>query len=318
MVTFATSKRHCMRKAIGISETVFDILFKNDQPLAGVPGGSVLNCVVSLGRTGTPCCLMSETGDDHIGQIISDFLTSNGVSPNYVVHGEGKKTAISLAFLDENNDAHYSFYKDYQHSQFQFRLPDVGKDDVIVIGSYFALIPSLRPQVRSFLETAKSNGAIIYYDVNFRPNHIQEKEQLMPVIHENFQLADIVRGSADDFRILYGYDDADRIWNEKISPLCGSFILTRGADGTELRTGTLRKHFDSRKIQTVSTIGAGDSFNAGILYGLIHDNVTQEMISSLTEKQWNSLVGYGIDFSSDVCQRTENYISRELAEKYRV
>lgn len=306
-----------MRKAIGISETVFDILFKNEVPVAGVPGGSVLNGMITLGRTGTPCCIMSEVGEDHIGDVIEHFLTANGVNADYVVHGAGKKSNISLAFLDENNDAHYTFYKDYLASQFTFRIPEVNRDDVVMIGSYFALIPSLRPQVLDFLKYAKSRGAIIYYDINFRPNHAQEKEQLFPSIRENFQFADIVRGSADDFEILFGHSDAGRIWEEEVSPYCDSFICTRGADGTELITGSFRKIYPSRNIQTVSTIGAGDSFNAGIVYGLIRDGIRQGDISNLPESRWDSLTAYGIEFSSEVCQRTENYISPELAAKFR-
>lgn len=307
-----------MRKVIGISETVFDILFKDDKPVDGVPGGSVLNCMVSLGRTGTPGCLISEVGDDHTGRLIARFLTDNGVSAECLSYGKDKKTSVSLAFLDNNNDAHYTFYKDYSGCQFQFKKPQINPDDIVIIGSYFAVIPSLRPQVKDFLEYAKERGAIIYYDINFRPNHLAEKEALMGPIRENIALADIVRGSSDDFDILFGHSCTDKLWNEEISPYCKSFICTRGADGTDLRTSTLSEHFPSRKIQTKSTIGAGDSFNAGILYGLIDGGFVQKEIISLDTEKWSGLIGFGIDFSSDVCQRTENYISRELAEKYRV
>ena len=306
-----------MRKVVGISETVFDILFKNDKPMDGVPGGSVLNCMLSLGRTGTPACLLSETGDDHVGRLIARFLTDNGVSADCVVFGAGKKSSVSLAFLDENNDAHYTFYKDYSSSQFQLKTPEVNPEDIVIIGSYFAVIPSLRPQVKGFLEYARSRGAIIYYDINFRPNHIAEKEMLMEPIRENMRLADIVRGSADDFELLFGHSCTDRLWNEEISPCCSSFICTRGAGGTDLRTESISEHYPSRSIQTVSTVGAGDSFNAGILYGIIRCGFKQAGIAGLSREEWSRLIEFGTDFSSDVCQRTENCISRELAAKYR-
>lgn len=307
-----------MRKVIGISETVFDILFKEERPVAGVPGGSVLNGMVTLGRTGIPCIIMTETGSDHIGGVISRFLTENGVSDEYVIRGEGKKSSVSLAFLDENNDAHYTFYKDYDSCRFQFRIPEVNTGDIVMIGSYFALIPSLRPQVREFLEYARGKGAVIYYDINFRPNHSHEKEQLMESVHENCRFADIVRGSADDFEILFGHSDTGRLWQEEISPYCSSFICTRGADGTDLRTRSVNVHFPSKDIRTVSTIGAGDSFNAGIIYGLFKEGISKEDISQLNPTGWNRLISYGIDFSSDVCCSTENYISKELASRYHI
>lgn len=307
-----------MKRVIGISETVFDILFRNDRPIAGVPGGSVFNGLTSLGRTGVECAIISETGDDHVGDLISKFLVSNGVSPEYMVRGKGKKSAVSLAFLDENSDAHYSFYKDYSNSGFEFRLPEVNGGDVILFGSYFALIPVLRPQVSSFLHYAKERGAILYYDVNFRPNHSHEIPQLMDSLHENLMLADIVRGSADDFGILYGETDPDRIWSRFMSSCCDSFICTQGPDGVQLRTKSLSCGWPSRRIQAVSTVGAGDSFNAGIVYGLVKHGIERSEIASLSKETWDRLVGYGIDFGCEVCMSTENYISPEFASRYRL
>ena len=59
-----------MRKVIGIGETILDIIFRNAQPSAAVPGGSVFNAIVSLGRMGVNVCFISETGNDHVGNII--------------------------------------------------------------------------------------------------------------------------------------------------------------------------------------------------------------------------------------------------------
>ena len=53
-----------MRKVIGIGETILDIIFRDEQPSAAVPGGSVFNGIVSLSRTGVPVCFISETGND--------------------------------------------------------------------------------------------------------------------------------------------------------------------------------------------------------------------------------------------------------------
>ena len=68
-----------MRKVIGIGETVLDIIFKNDQPIGAVPGGSVFNGIISLGRSGVPTSFISETGNDRVGKQIIHFLEDNGV-----------------------------------------------------------------------------------------------------------------------------------------------------------------------------------------------------------------------------------------------
>ena len=93
------------KRVIGIGETVLDILFKNDQPQKAVPGGSTFNSIVSLGRAGVPCVMVTEVGGDHIGEMTCKFLRDNGVSDEFVCRHKGTKSHITLAFLDENNDA---------------------------------------------------------------------------------------------------------------------------------------------------------------------------------------------------------------------
>ena len=103
-----------MPRVIGIGETVLDILFKNDQPQKAVPGGSTFNSIVSLGRAGVPCAMITQTGSDHIGDMICAFLRKNGVSDEFVCRHPNTKSHITLAFLDEHNDAQYEFYKDHK------------------------------------------------------------------------------------------------------------------------------------------------------------------------------------------------------------
>ena len=80
-----------MRKVIGIGETILDIIFRNEQPSAAVAGGSVFNGIVSLSRTGVPVCFISETGNDHVGNIILRFMRDNHISTDYVnVFPDGK------------------------------------------------------------------------------------------------------------------------------------------------------------------------------------------------------------------------------------
>ena len=55
-----------MRKVIGIGETVLDIIFKNEQPIGAVPGGSVFNGIISLGRAGVNASFISEAGNDRV------------------------------------------------------------------------------------------------------------------------------------------------------------------------------------------------------------------------------------------------------------
>ena len=253
-----------MRKVIGIGETILDIIFRDNQPTAAVPGGSVFNGIVSLSRTGVPVCFISETGNDRVGDLILRFMRDNHIPTDHVNVFPDGKSPVSLAFLDEHSDAEYIFYKNYPAQRLDVAFPRLEEDDIVVIGSYYALNPVLRDKVVELLEQARQQKAIVYYDPNFRSAHKEEAIKLAPTIIENLEYADIVRGSQDDFFYMYGLRDAERIYKEKIKFYCPNFLCTRGSGEVTLRTATLAKSYPALPLEAVSTIGAGDNFNAGI------------------------------------------------------
>ena len=124
-----------MRKVIGIGETILDIIFKDDQPHAAVPGGSVFNGLISLGRLGVPVLFISETGNDYVGDLIRRFMEQNHISTEFVDRFPDGKSPISLAFLDEQNNANYTFYQNYPKQRLEVPLPPIEEDDIFVFGS---------------------------------------------------------------------------------------------------------------------------------------------------------------------------------------
>jgi fructokinase len=307
-----------MRRVIGIGETVLDIIFRGHQPIQAVPGGSAFNAIISLGRAGVPATFISETGNDRVGQWICGFLQENGVDASNVCVFPDSKSPLSLAFLDEQNNAQYIFYKDHPHDQLDFVYPEVQPDDVVVFGSFFAINPVIRPQVKGFLEYARNHGAIIYYDVNYRASHKNELMRMTPNIIENLEMADIVRGSNEDFEIMYRKKDADSVYRSEISFYTKKFIYTQGSQPVELRAeGGLSKQYPVLKTEkVVSTIGAGDNFNAGIVYGMMKHNIRRiDIDRGLTEQQWDAIIGCALRFSANVCQSINNYIDVDFGQQ---
>ena len=299
-----------MRKVIGIGETILDIIFKNDEPIGAVPGGSVFNGIISLGRSGVPTAFISETGNDRVGQRIIRFLEENHVDASLMNVYPESKSPVSLAFLNEHNDAEYIFYKDHPHDRLEFTMPEIEPDDIVMFGSYYAINPVIRPQVLGFLEYAKSKGAILYYDVNYRASHRDEIMKLTPNIIENLEFADIVRGSKEDFEIMYNKKDADSVYCAQIAFYCKNFIYTQGAEKVELRgVGDINLQYPVKPTETVSTIGAGDNFNAGFVYGLMKYDITRDMLEQgLSEAQWSAIVDEAQQFAANVCQSIHNSV----------
>lgn len=306
-----------MRKVIGIGETVLDIIFKNGKPIEAVPGGSTFNGIVSLGRAGVNATFISEAGNDRVGDYVVKFLKDNGVNTDDVNIYPDTKSPISLAFLDQDNNADYIFYRDQKHDHIDFTYPEIEKDDIVVFGSFYAVNPSLRPQVAGLLEHAKNRGAIIYYDVNYRPAHHNDVMKITPNLIDNLEFADIVRGSREDFMELYKKDSPERVYRAETSFYCKRLIYTDGAQPvTVFSDGGFHKEYPTPPTETVSTIGAGDNFNAGFIYGLIRYGVTRDDIErGVDENTWDKLIACASSFSADCCKDIFNYISKEFGEK---
>lgn len=306
-----------MRKVIGIGETMLDIIFKNGKPIEAVPGGSTFNGIVSLGRAGVKTVFVSETGNDRVGEYVRDFLRDNNVDTSAINVFQETKSPVSLAFLDKDNNADYIFYRDQKHDHMDFAYPDIQKDDIVVFGSFYAVNPALRPQVSGLLEYARQRGAIIYYDINFRKAHQADVMKVTPNLIDNLEYADIVRGSKEDFEVLYKKDSAERVYRAETSFYCKRFIYTDGPNPVSVFSNNgFHKEYAMPKTETVSTIGAGDNFNAGFIYGMIKYGVTRDDVEQgLSEEVWDKLIATATAFSADCCKDIFNYISKEFGQQ---
>jgi fructokinase len=301
-----------MRKIYGIGETVFDIIFKNGQPQAAKAGGAMLNSTVSLGRIGLPVFFISEYAGDNVGQIIDTFLMENGVGTEFIDHFEGGKTKLALAFLNERNDANYTFYQDYPEKRLNIEFPAIQKDDIILCGSIYAITEEIRQKFRVLTTRAFENGAIVIYDPNFRPTHSSDLDFLKPMIIENMQTAKLIRGSDEDFKNIFGAATPDEAW-EVVRKYCNCMVYTANAEGVYVRTISYKGKFSVKAIKPVSTIGAGDNFNAGMMAAIYRNNITADQLEMMGETEWLKVISMGVDFATNVCLSYENYISSEFA-----
>ncbi len=305
-----------MRKIYTIGETVLDILFKDKLPVTAKAGGACLNSAVTMGRLNLPVYFIGEYGLDEVGNIIDAFLKENNVSTDYVYRYYDGKSTLALAFLNENNDAGYDFYKIYPEKRLAVEFPQIQQDDIVLFGSIYAVTLEVRKKLIEFVRQANKKKAIVIYDPNFRKQHLHELHKLKPLIFENFTYADIIRGSNEDFSFIMGTENADETYLE-IGKHCKNLLYTANKKGVFLRTPDKKLVFPVKTLDPVSTIGAGDNFNAGIVYSLIKQEIMYKDLDHLDDKAWESLVTTAVEFATYVCMSYDNYISKEFAEKYK-
>jgi len=93
-------------------------------------------------------------------------------------------------------------------------------------------------------------------------------------------------------------------------------IYTANEEGVFVRTPSFSGKFPVKKITPLSTIGAGDSFNAGVITSLFEKRIRAEQLTELTETEWSEIISVAVDFATDVCCSYNNYVSESFANEF--
>lgn len=303
-----------MRKIYTVGEAIYDIIFENRKPIDAKVGGAMINTSITLGRLGLPIHYVGDTAQDVVGDIMVDFLKENHVDVQHFTRYDNSKSRLALAFIDDKNAPRYSFYKIKTDQKIHLDFPEVNKDDIILYGSFYGIKVDVRGQLVDFLLKARKVGAILIYDPNFRPNHSSLLSAVMPYIEENIRFADIAKGSNEDFELIFGKDNYIDVVHRLKKVGMKRLIYTQNERGIDVHLPDQDFHKDVSKLNPVSAVGAGDTFNAGLIYYLYKNNISRDELLEMGRSQWNDMLDIADHFAANVCMSTENYISIELAE----
>ena len=304
-----------MRKVYTLGETLLDLIFDQSKKPIAKPGGAMLNSAVSLGRLNVPVSFITEIGNDHAGNYMKEFLNQNGVETAYTYYFNDGQTALALAFLDDKKNAEYSFYKNYPEERMAQQLPLLSSDDIVLFGSFFATTHEVRSPLMKFIYQAKQQNAIILYDPNFRKPHLHELPKIKDYILDNISYASIVRGSDEDFKLIFNVSTADEAFGIIKENRCSFLIYTASDKSVEFRSVNILISIEVPQIKTLSTIGAGDTFNAGLIFNLLKHELYNDDLVDVKKEMWEAIIKSAIEFGSHVCTQYDNYITHNFAKQ---
>jgi fructokinase len=247
--------------AVVIGESLTDIVVSGEGQREH-PGGSPMNVAIGLARLGADVQLHTVFGEDARGAAIAQHLSSNGVAvtPSSV---STDPTWTATATIDASGAATYEF----DLTAALAPLPVIPSADVIHSGSIGAVVQPGGDAVLSAFERARATSTVSY-DPNVRASVMGSAETAAQWISRLVAASDVVKASDEDLEWLSGGDDVlatAHAWSQTGPAVV---VVTRGGLGADAFAGDLHVHVDAPTVSVVDTIGAGDSFMAGLITAL--------------------------------------------------
>jgi fructokinase len=257
-------------------------------------GGALFNSAIALGRLGTPVEFFSGLSSDLFGQQIRETLASSNVGSRYA-DISARPTTLAFVRLSEGH-ATYTFYDENTAGRMlsEADLPTFDDDIEAMLFGAISLIPEPCGSAYEALMKREHEQRVVMLDPNIRPGFIQDKDKHLARMERMVQLADIVKLSEDDLA-WFGETGSPAETAAKWLGLGPKLVIVTG--GGKGATGYTKDHkisVASEQVTVVDTVGAGDTFNAGVLASL-HDQqlLSKQAIGKLSETQIHKALTLG-------------------------
>lgn len=259
-------------------------------------GGAVFNTAIALGRLGVQTGMLSGLSRDVFGQQLLSALTASHVDTAQIIHSDRHSTLAFVQLVD--GQATYDFFDENSAGRMLAPADMPTLPDTISTLFFGGISLACEPCADAYaaLLTRECITRVVMLDPNIRPGFIKDVTRYRDRLNRMIAQADIIKVSDDD---LNWFLPAPLTLTEKIAVLLDQgpslVILTQGGDGA---TGYLKDgrevYTPAAKVQVVDTVGAGDTFNAGVLAQLFTDGVlTKKALATLTPQLLKNALQYG-------------------------
>ncbi len=267
------------------------------------PGGSPANVAIGLARLGSPSRLVTRLGRDPFGELVHGHLESNDVEVD-AGEADGTQTSLAIACL-EAGAATYDFRILWDVAD----LPEVEPGTLALhTGSLATALEPGAAHVLDLLRRTEQRGEVtLSYDPNVRPSLLGAAGDARAGIEEIVALCDVVKVSDEDLAWLYEGESDAQIARRWLASGPALVVITRGGDGVLGVTSDIEVERPSRVIELVDTVGAGDSYTAGLLDGLrlagLLGGENREALAAIDEETLTGVLDRAATAAGITCSR---------------
>jgi fructokinase len=258
-------------------------------------GGAVFNTAIALGRLDIPTRFFSGISSDLFGQKLAESLKASNVDLRHVRFSD-RPTTLAFVHLRDGH-ASYTFYDENSAGRMlaEADLPVLTDDIKALHFSCISLIPEPCGSTYEALMRRERDARVMMLDPNIRAAFISDKPRHLDRLRRMIAMADIVKLSDEDLAWFGESGSDDDIAARWLSLGPKVMIITRGGNGAIGFTRQHRVDIAARKVTVADTVGAGDTFNAGILAWL-HDNsaLSKERLAELSKDDLRAALDFAM------------------------
>ena len=267
---------------------------RGENGFAPYAGGAIFNTAIALGRLGQPAAFFTGLSDDMMGDILRDTLKQSHVDYRLCATSS-RPTTIAFVKL-VNGHATYAFYDEGTAGRMLSRddLPELSDEIEAMHFGAISLIPEPCGETYETLMAREYQKRVISFDPNIRPGFIKDREKHHGRVARMAAMSDIIKLSDEDlewFGMEGDHDELAKYWLGQGAKL---IVITRGAEGAVGYTASFKVAVPAERVTVVDTVGAGDTFDAGILASLKRQNLlTKKKVANLSEQAVRDALALG-------------------------
>ncbi|EEV5794938.1 aminoimidazole riboside kinase [Escherichia coli] len=254
-----------------LGDAVVDLLPESDGRLLPCPGGAPANVAVGIARLGGTSGFIGRVGDDPFGALMQRTLLTEGVDITYLKQDEWHWTSTVLVDLNDQGERSFTFMVRPSADLFleTTDLPCWRHGEWLHLCSIALSAEPSRTSAFTAMTAIRHAGGFVSFDPNIREDLWQDEHLLRLCLRQALQLADVVKLSEEEWRLISGKTQNDR----DICALAKEYeiamlLVTKGAEGVVVCYRGQVHHFAGMSVNCVDSTGAGDAFVAGLLTGL--------------------------------------------------
>src|SRR5690606_26312179 len=258
---------------LSCGEALIDMLPRRtevgEDAFAPYPGGAVFNTAIALGRLGAPSGFLSGVSTDLFGQLLTAALAASGVDTAFLVRSARPTTLAFVTLRD--GQASYAFYDENTAGRMirPGDLPTLPETvEALFFGGISLMVEPGGATYQALMEREAGSGRVMMLDPNIRPSFIADEAAYRARIGRMIALSDIVKLSDEDLRWLVGGHGIAAGAEALLAKGPKAVFVTEGAAGAHGFTAAHSVFVPARRVEVVDTVGAGDTFNAGVLAAL--------------------------------------------------